>query len=245
MGALLPIHIVAAGLGLVLGTVALSAAKGATLHRTSGLAFVYAMSAMCATGVVMAARKGQAVNFIVALLTVYLVVTALSTVRPPSSRWRWFNGGAMLLAVGLGVTMVMFGFEAVADASGQKHGYPPFPLFLFGTVGLLAGAGDMRSIRVGGLRGRPRLARHLWRMCFALWISTASFFGSRTRVASIFPEALQGGAMRALPVLAVLAAMLYWLWRVRSKRPVYFGAVGAAEGGAATATCDSTIRRAW
>jgi hypothetical protein len=33
---LLPVHIVAAGLGLVAGAVALSAAKGGRLHRKSG-----------------------------------------------------------------------------------------------------------------------------------------------------------------------------------------------------------------
>jgi uncharacterized membrane protein len=39
---LLPIHVAAGGLALVLGAVALSAKKGGTLHRRGGLLFVYA-----------------------------------------------------------------------------------------------------------------------------------------------------------------------------------------------------------
>ena len=37
------VHFLAGGLGLVFGNVALSAAKGAPLHRNSGMLFVYAM----------------------------------------------------------------------------------------------------------------------------------------------------------------------------------------------------------
>jgi uncharacterized membrane protein len=40
---LLPIHIAAGGLAIILGAVALSVKKGGTIHRRSGLLFVYAM----------------------------------------------------------------------------------------------------------------------------------------------------------------------------------------------------------
>ena len=59
MGLLLPIHIVAGGLGIVFGFVALYAAKGAWLHRKSGMLFVYAMVTMCFLGALMAATRGQ------------------------------------------------------------------------------------------------------------------------------------------------------------------------------------------
>ena len=54
MPVLLPIHIVAAGLGLVSGAIALSAAKGGRWHRSSGRLFAYAIFAMCGTAVVSA-----------------------------------------------------------------------------------------------------------------------------------------------------------------------------------------------
>ncbi|MGH7561110.1 MAG: hypothetical protein ACRENB_08820 [Gemmatimonadales bacterium] len=75
---------------------------------------------------------------------------------------------------------------------------PAFPFFLFGIVGVLAGAGDFRVIRSGARQGAARLRRHLWRMSFALFIAALSFFIG----------------LLALPVLAVLVAMFYWLWRI-------------------------------
>ena len=42
----LPIHIAAGGLAIVLGAVALLVKKGGTVHRRSGLLFVYAMLVM-------------------------------------------------------------------------------------------------------------------------------------------------------------------------------------------------------
>ena len=43
---LLPIHVIAGGLAIVLGFTALFVKKGGNLHRRSGLLFVYAMIVM-------------------------------------------------------------------------------------------------------------------------------------------------------------------------------------------------------
>jgi len=53
-------HILAGALGLVLGAVALSATKGATLHRRSGIVFVYAMLTMSVSAIMMASLRGVA-----------------------------------------------------------------------------------------------------------------------------------------------------------------------------------------
>jgi uncharacterized membrane protein len=223
MRILLPIHIVAAGLALGTGFVALFAAKGATLHRKSGMLFVVAMTTMCSSAVVIAAVKGQTVNLIVALMTAYLVITGLTTVKPSAASPRRLAIGLMVVALVLGLTTLTFGVEAADSASGELYGYPPFPLFMIATAGLLGSAGDFRVMRSGALRGAPRLVRHLWRMCLALWMTTVSFFLNRSRVATIFPEAFLSVWVRALPVLLVLLAMLYWLWRVRvSRRPTLY-----------------------
>ena len=54
---LLPIHIAAGGLAIVLGAVALMVKKGGTIHRRSGLLFVGAMLVMGATASIMGFRK--------------------------------------------------------------------------------------------------------------------------------------------------------------------------------------------
>src|SRR5438045_4379064 len=73
-------------------------------------------------------------------------------------------------------------------------------------------------MRSGMPRGAPRLARHLWRMCFALFIAAGSFFSVRARVAKILPEPFTTAPMRALPIVLLFGAMFYWLWRVRGRR---------------------------
>lgn len=70
----------------------------------------------------------------------------------------------------------------------------------------------------GPLRGGPRLARHLWRMCFALFIAAGSLFSIEARVATILPEPFTTPAMRALPVALVFIAMFYGPWRIRGRR---------------------------
>jgi uncharacterized membrane protein len=216
---MLLVHILSAGLGLVFGSVALSAAKGATLHRKSGMLFVYAMLAMSLTAVVIAVSRGQEANVIAGLLTAYLVTTALTTVRPPTAGLRRVEAAAMLIALAVGLTSITLGFAALAAPRGTRGGIPFVIFFMFGTVALLASIGDVRMIRSGRRTGVPRLTRHLWRMCYALWIAAASFFlGPRARVAKVLPEALLNPALLALPVLLVLVVMFYWLWRVRRKR---------------------------
>ncbi len=221
-------HIVAGGLGLAFGYVALYAAKGGTLHRRSGILFVYTMLAMTFFGGLIAAVRGvaPAVNIPAAALTAYLVITALTTVRAPSAESRGLALGLMLVALVVGLTSLTFGFEALANGGKGRDGMPAFPFLLFGVVGLLAGVSDARVVRSGGLQGASRLARHLWRMCFALFIAAMSFFIGQ---ADELPQALRIPALLALPVLAVLVTMVYWLWRVRVRRS-FRGIVDARQG---------------
>ena len=221
---LLPIHIAAGGLAMVLGAIALLAPKGATIHRKSGLLFVVAMVTMGFSGSVMALKNGPSdPNVTGGFLSAYFVVTALTTVRPVSAWTRWVNGVALVVAVGLSLAGYVRGVEAFGAPRGMLNGVPFFMLFFLATVLALAAAGDVRVMLWGPLRGGPRLARHLWRMCFALFIAAGSFFSIRARVASILPEPFTTPLMRALPVALIFVAMFYWLWRVRGRRTFVWG----------------------
>jgi hypothetical protein len=66
--------------------------------------------------------------------------------------------------------------------------------------------------------GGPRLARHLWRMCFALFIAAGSFFSIRARVAKNPSGAAHDCADTRAGDPAVVCAMFFWLWRVRGRR---------------------------
>jgi hypothetical protein len=155
-----------------------------------------------------------AMNIPAGLTTAYLVVTALITVRPPSAASRRVAVAAMLFGLSVGLTSLVLAVAMLADGRAGRTGMA-YPLFMFGIVGLTAGLADVRVIRSGGLHGAARLTRHLWRMCFALLVATLSFFVGQ---AQVFPEAIRNSGLVAVPVLAVLASMLYWLWRVRGRR---------------------------
>ena len=217
---LLPIHIAAGGLAIVLGAVALTVRKGGTIHRRSGLLFVYAMLVMGSTASILGLRNGLLnTNVMGGLITAYFVGTALTTVRPPSTWTRRINAVALAFALGLAIVAIVAGIKAVNSPRVSPGGVPFRTIgvmsFVLATVLLLAAIGDLRIMRSGLPRGGPRLARHLWRMCFALFIAAGSFFSIRARVAKILPGPLTSGPMRALPILLLFGAMFYWLWRVR------------------------------
>ncbi len=218
MGITLAGHVTAGALGLVLGYMALAVAKGGTWHRKAGMLFVYAMVTMAIIGAVLAGWHGAwaEVNIPAAWTTAYLVTTSLVTLRRPAGWSRRLDTILMVVALSVAAMMLTFGLQAVM-AGGKRNGIPAFPFFLFGVVGLLGGAGDVRVFFAGARQGVARLRRHLWRMCFALFIAAMSFFLGQ---ADVLPKALRIYPLLAVPVLVPPLAMFYWLWRVRTKRSI-------------------------
>jgi uncharacterized membrane protein len=210
------VHIVAGSLGLISGFIALYSAKGAALHKKAGIVFVCTMLTMSTAGLSIALIRGVApmINVPAALVTASLVVTALTTMRPPSLAARWLDLAAMMTLLAVGLTNLTFALQAFANG-GQRNGIPAFPFILFGLAGTIAGVGDLRMLRSGPLHGARRIARHLWRMSFALFIAALSFFIGQAKV---IPEPIRIMPLLALPVLMVLVTMFYWLWRVRIRK---------------------------
>lgn len=212
---MLPIHIAAGLIAIVAGFISVFALKGATLHRKSGMLFVYAMLVLSLTGAAIAAVKHQPASVIGGSLAFYLVTTALLTVRRRDHAFHWMDAGAVLLAIAVGALAIKVGVDALSSASGSSKGVPAAMLFLFATVALLGAMGDIRMMVVGGLQGAPRIARHLWRMCFALFVASGSFFLGQARV---FPKPMRIYPLLAIPALLPLVLMIYWLVRVRFTR---------------------------
>jgi macrolide transport system ATP-binding/permease protein len=209
------IHVLAGGLALASGYVALAAAKGGTLHRRSGRVFVGTMLLMALTGTAISIAFGAApgINVPAGLLTAYLVVTALTTVRPATAWRRRMDLMAMATAVGGGLLSVGVGIASLGAAGRGARSIAVIQI-VFGGIALLAGLADVRLWRAGPTSGVPRLRRHLWRMSTALLIASMAFFLGQ---ADEFPPAWRIRPLLALPVLAVLVTMLYWLWRVRQR----------------------------
>jgi uncharacterized membrane protein len=112
---------------MILGAVALLARKGATLHRRSGQLFVCSMLTMGITASVLGPIPGGP-------MTVYFVVTALTTVRSVTAWTRWVNVSALVVAIVLALGSMSKGFKAFASPGGMLNGVPFFMLFFIGTV---------------------------------------------------------------------------------------------------------------
>lgn len=120
------------------------------------------------------------------------------------------------LASALAVALIDIGRRALTSPDGTIEGLPAPMAFMFAAVAASASASDIRLVVRPRHGRRRRVARHLWRMCLALFIAAASFFLGQTNV---LPTALRAPALLAVPVLTPLLVMGLWLWRMRG-RPV-------------------------
>ena len=210
------IHIIAGLLSIAAGAVALYAAKGSPLHRRSGITFAVAMLAMTGSAVVMAAYlRPNPGNVIAGLLTFYLVVTGWLAVKRTVAETRAPLLGLMLVALVVGGAALALGSAAAQRPNGAIDGIPAPAFFMFATVGLGAGLLDLRLLIAGEIQGRHRLARHLWRMTYAMWVATLSFFLGQ---ADEFPQAVRATGVLFIPPLLVTGALLYWVVRIHWAR---------------------------
>lgn len=175
------------------------------------MVFVYAMMVLSASGAVMAALMPERVSVLAAALTFYLVITALLTVRRQGQGFNWMGFSAMAFGLAVVIAAVLFSVTASNNLSGNVDEPPAGIGLFFGAVALLALLGDARMLLARSIPWTHRIARHLWRMCLALWIATASFFLGQ---ADLFPESLRIMPLLCTPVLLVLVLMFYWLTRV-------------------------------
>jgi hypothetical protein len=209
---LLVLHIIGGTLGMLSGFVAVFLLKGSRRHGLAGNIFVIAMLILSVSGVVLALMKSQPGNVLGGTLTFYLVVTAWITARRKTVETGPLDWGALLVALALTAVEITYGIDAAMSPTGQKYGYPPGPYFFMGSVALLAVLGDVRLLVRGGISGTARIARHLWRMCFALFIAAASIFLARQH---LFPAVLRKtGALWFLSFLPLLL-LIFWMIRVR------------------------------
>jgi uncharacterized membrane protein len=209
---LLLFHICGGLLGVLSGAAALSFRKGSDRHRIAGNVFVISMLSLSASGVILAVIRDQAGNILGGTLTFYLVITAWMTVRRGAGERRGFDRGALLFALSIVGVALTWGLEAATSPTGLSHGYSVGVYVFLGSIALLATVGDIRLLVRGGSSGVPRIARHLWRMCFALFIAAASIFLAREQ---IFPAVLRTtGTLLILSFLPLLL-MVFWLIRAR------------------------------
>ena len=154
--------------------------------------------------------------------------------RPGTSRFDWV---VLLIPLTLGTLTWMNGLKVVHSGASSQDGVPVGMTFFMGAVMLLAATGDVRMLLRGGVVGARRIARHLWRMCFGLFIAAGSFFlGPSNRPLRLLSAvglgqhlspALFGTPLYLILSVLPLVMLIFWLVRVRL-RNAYQGSIQLA-----------------
>jgi hypothetical protein len=195
------------------------------------------MLTMAVFAVYLAIVRHQPNNIGGGILTFYLIGTAWLTARRRNGETNRFDWVLLLIPLALGILSWMNGIKIVRSGAPSPDGVPVGMTFFMGSVMLLAGAGDVRMLLRGGIVGSARIARHLWRMCFGLFIAAGSFFmGPSNRplrllstvgLAQHLSPALFNTTLYLILTVLPLIMLIFWLIRVRFKN-AYKGAIQLA-----------------
>ncbi|MEO7690798.1 MAG: hypothetical protein ABIS51_16060 [Sphingomonas sp.] len=137
----------------------------------------------------------------------------------PESPW-WIAAAAMLILVvhiAGGAIGLLSGTAALIARKGSDRHRLAGTIFVvsmlvMAAIVAFAAALNLKVILRGGITGTPRIARHIWRMCTALFNAAASFFLGQQK---IMPVSIRGSFFLMVPPLAALGVMVFWLVRVR------------------------------
>jgi len=218
------IHISAGTIGLVAGIVAASSAKGGWLHRRAGTIFVIAMVAMAIMADYLAVvRPGQLLNLVIGTFALYLITTAWLAVHRDEGSTGIVDKMAFAVILLLSIPFVVLSFQMATGLPPLFKSAVPIEgpvliaLYVFTLAFVLAAVGDARLLLAGGISGRRRIMRHLWRMLLGLAMAAGSAFTNG------FPRLLPKTVHVPLiwlfmPQLIVIALMFFWLIRVRFTR---------------------------
>jgi hypothetical protein len=219
MSVLLIPHIAAGSVAILSGTAAVAVRKGGTNHSLAGTCFVASMILLGLSAAVMALTlpAPDPSRASAGILAVYFAVTSWAAARWRKGMTGPFEVWACAAILSLGLTLVSFAVAASHSATGTFAAYPPtFYLTLAGLCALFAIL-DLNVILRPIVSGKARISRHIWRMCFAFFFATGSFFLGQQKV---MPAEVRGSLILWILGLAPLAIMLFWLMRIRFPRRV-------------------------
>ncbi len=199
-------HIATGIVALIAGTAAVAAPKGSRLHAQAGTWFAAAMLLLGGTATVLAQLQEEAGIGIGGALTCYFVATSwVAARRRDGSTGRFEIAACIVIFAGASATI----WHA---STGGTTPVGPGPLYAFAGFCLLAGLLDLNAILRPKLSPAQRLSRHLWRMCFAFFIATGSFFIGQQ---DVMPQALRGSPVLFALGFGPLVVMLVWLVRLQ------------------------------
>lgn len=211
MNAVMGIHIAGGLVALAAGAAAVAARKGGAVHGSAGTCFCVSMLVLGLTASALEPFRDPPGSPVGGIIVCYFVATGWVTARRREGAAGRFEKLAAAFAL-LGGALILWG--ALTGATTPSG---PGPVFAFAFLCLLAGLGDLNFVLRGRLAPARRLARHVWRICFAFFIATGSFFLGQQ---DLLPTAVQGTPVLFVLAFAPFAVMLFWLARLRFAKTI-------------------------
>ena len=211
MTVLMWVHIAGGSLALLSGSIAATAGKGGLLHVRAGTWFAASMLVLGVTATVLARLQEEPESGLGGIVTCYFVATAWVTARCRDGTTGRFEIIACALAVGAAAAIASGGLAGATTPAGRG------PVFALAAMCLLAGLLDLNAILRAKLTPAQRISRHLWRMCFAFFIGTGSFFLGQQ---GVLPQSVRGSPILFVLAFAPITLMLFWLVRIRLAKPL-------------------------
>lgn len=200
------IHIAGGILALVGGAAAVAARKGGPLHARAGSLFFASMLVLGVTASILEPFRSPPGSPIGGIMVCYFVATSWVAARRRDGTTGRFEILACAAVLGMAALMVWGGLTGSTTPAGAG------PVFALGGICLLAGLLDLNAILRAKLTPVQRISRHLWRMCFAFFIATGSFFLGQQ---DVLPQAVRGSPVLFVLAFAPFAVMAFWLVRLR------------------------------
>ncbi|MCF6436851.1 hypothetical protein [Pseudoalteromonas sp. MMG022] len=209
-------HIASGTVAVLAGYTALFMKKGGVGHIKAGRWFVIAMVLMAITGSVVAFIKPMMISVIAGMYTLYLVLTAVAVFRASQSRQASGHYVLMYAALAIGLYSFYCVYVVSQSETGRFQGFSAGPYIMFGVLAIISAMLDLRYIMAKQISQRTRVSRHVWRMCFAMFIAVGSFVGQGLQHA---PEDIRHFLLVEYADLIILLLMMYWLIRVNGLLP--------------------------
>ncbi|WP_300527622.1 hypothetical protein [Maricaulis sp.] len=205
------IHFGLGGLCLLAGVAAFVLRKGARGHIFAGRAFAVSMLLLCASGLYMSFARSIVFTTFLSLFAAHAAATGWLAARESSGLMQRSERLLAGLIALVGIASLATGLGLSVSDLDQLDGLPPEAFYGLGGVALFIAALDALAIIRSPLSRTRRIARHLWRMGFSMFIATfIIFFGNN----HVLPEALRTEAILVMPVVLVTLLTVFWLLRV-------------------------------
>lgn len=203
------IHIFTGIFSIITGFATLLPEKGSRWHVLLGRVFYYSMIGMTASATYMAAFVSfERINVCIGLFTMFLVITGRGAVASEPPRQAVITVISILFFCAFSLLTI----RAVQSEEAIIDGVYVEAFFVFSILSLSILLQDVIKLIRKSETVKGQLARHLWRMLLALFISSTSLFYGQPQ---LFPNFIKESGVLDILVFLIVASLIFWLLKVR------------------------------